>query len=61
MIIFLKYTYPILEYSDGKILKKQASALLSLNMRLRDDIQKIQLLVLKDGTEPLKILKLILK
>jgi benzoyl-CoA 2,3-dioxygenase component B len=33
-------TYPILEYNNGKIIKKQESALLSLNMRLRDDYTK---------------------
>ena len=33
-------TYPILEFDNGKIIRKDASALLSLNMRLRDDYTK---------------------
>ena len=33
-------TYPILEFTDGQIVNKQAPALLSLNMRLRDDYTK---------------------
>ena len=33
-------TYPILEFANGQIINKQAPALLSLNMRLRDDYTK---------------------
>ena len=33
-------TYPILEFDNGKLIRKDASALLSLNMRLRDDYTK---------------------
>jgi benzoyl-CoA 2,3-dioxygenase component B len=33
-------TYPILEFTDGQIINKKAPALLSLNMRLRDDYTK---------------------
>ena len=33
-------TYPIMDFENNKIVKKDASALLSLNMRLRDDYIK---------------------
>ncbi len=33
-------TYPIMDFENNKIVKKEASALLSLNMRLRDDYIK---------------------
>ena len=51
-------TYPILEFVDGKILKKQASALLSLNMRLRDDYTKDTAVSIKRWNRTIEDLKI---